>query len=267
MLTNALRKLKRQTARSSLVVASVSWLRNRKRRSFAEVESRIAGAHGLEIGGPSKIFSQRGPFPVYSVVASLDNVNFSDANFWSTIPAGMNFQFDEKKQPGQQIIADAVDLSVIADETYDLVISSHVIEHLANPIRGLKEWQRILKPGGMMIVVAPDKRFTYDRNRPVTPLSHILEDFAFNTPEDDDTHLEEVIRLHDLTNDGTVSSFDEHRARTLNNAVTRITHHHVFDIDLLLGLLVAADFTILAQDVFRPYHLLAVAQKAKLAAE
>ncbi|HMT14084.1 MAG TPA: methyltransferase domain-containing protein [Aestuariivirga sp.] len=261
MLKNALRKIKSQAAKSRAVVAFVNWYRNRVRHSFTTVREQLSGRHGLEIGGPSRIFSRSGPFPVYALVSSLDNVNFSDANFWSTIPAGANFRYDENKPCGQQIIADAVDLSVIADESYDLLIASHVIEHIANPIRALKEWRRTLKPGGVAVIVAPDKRFTYDRNRPLTPLSHVLEDYHTNMTEDDDTHLDEVIRLHDLTNDGTVSSFEEHRARTLDNRVTRITHHHVFDIDLLADMLKAADFTILKQDVFRPYHLLVVAQR------
>jgi SAM-dependent methyltransferase len=45
----------------------------------------------------------------------------------------------------------------IPDGTYDWVYSSHLLEHLENPFRALREWWRILRPGGKLILVVPDE--------------------------------------------------------------------------------------------------------------
>jgi ubiquinone/menaquinone biosynthesis C-methylase UbiE len=49
------------------------------------------------------------------------------------------------------------DLSAIpvADETYDLVLCTQVLEHLPEPLPVLREFQRILKPGGQAWLSAP----------------------------------------------------------------------------------------------------------------
>lgn len=52
---------------------------------------------------------------------------------------------------------DAQKMSGVADNTYDFVHSSHCLEHLVDPSEGLKNWFRILKPGGHMVVMVPDE--------------------------------------------------------------------------------------------------------------
>ncbi len=42
------------------------------------------------------------------------------------------------------------------DDNFDAVVMSHVIEHINDPIAILKECRRILKPGGMLVVVTPN---------------------------------------------------------------------------------------------------------------
>jgi SAM-dependent methyltransferase len=52
---------------------------------------------------------------------------------------------------------DATLMEGVADESYDFVHSSHCLEHLAEPEEGLKNWFRILKPGGHLVVTVPDE--------------------------------------------------------------------------------------------------------------
>ena len=52
---------------------------------------------------------------------------------------------------------DAQFMSSVISETYDFVHSSHCLEHLNNPIEGLKNWIRILKPNGYLVITVPDE--------------------------------------------------------------------------------------------------------------
>jgi SAM-dependent methyltransferase len=43
------------------------------------------------------------------------------------------------------------------DETYDFVYSSHTLEHVVDPVETLRNWWRILKPGGHLVIAVPDE--------------------------------------------------------------------------------------------------------------
>lgn len=49
---------------------------------------------------------------------------------------------------------DATNLS-FDDATFDRVIATHVLEHLPEPHKVLREWSRVLKPGGTLSIVLP----------------------------------------------------------------------------------------------------------------
>ncbi len=49
---------------------------------------------------------------------------------------------------------DATALSY-ADNSVDRLIATHVLEHLPNPVNVLKEWNRVVKPGGLISIVLP----------------------------------------------------------------------------------------------------------------
>jgi SAM-dependent methyltransferase len=48
-----------------------------------------------------------------------------------------------------------LELSEVADECLDLVISNHALEHVERPLDVMREIYRILKTGGRMVVVVP----------------------------------------------------------------------------------------------------------------
>lgn len=79
------------------------------------------------------------------------------------------------------IVAAAEDLSPIPDSSQDFVIANHLLEHLEDPIRGLKEFHRVLKPDGILFMALPDKRQTFDRNRDLTSIEHLFEEHRLGT--------------------------------------------------------------------------------------
>lgn len=52
---------------------------------------------------------------------------------------------------------DAMLMEGVADDSFDFVHSSHCLEHLVDPGRGLENWIRICKPGGHVVVLVPDE--------------------------------------------------------------------------------------------------------------
>lgn len=53
------------------------------------------------------------------------------------------------------IIADIQDMPQIADNQFDTIICTQVLEHVPNPFLAVSELHRILKPGGKIIVTVP----------------------------------------------------------------------------------------------------------------
>jgi len=62
----------------------------------------------------------------------------------------------------------------VGKKKFDYVIASHVIEHIPDTISWLKEINDILKPGGVLSLVIPDKRFTFDFDRRLTDPSEVI---------------------------------------------------------------------------------------------
>jgi SAM-dependent methyltransferase len=73
---------------------------------------------------------------------------------------------------------DAQTFEGIDNDSLDFVISAHVIEHLRDPIGSIVHAMRVLKVGGIHILIVPDMRHTFDRDRPETTVEHALSDFA-----------------------------------------------------------------------------------------
>lgn len=99
---------------------------------------------------------------------------------------------------GAEYLGDACALP-FHDRSLDYVATSHVIEHVANPVAAFKEWCRVLKHEGIIYMVVPDRRLTFDHPRPLTPVPHILDDFARGTTQVDGTHIDDFTYGVDLS--------------------------------------------------------------------
>ena len=222
----------------------------------------VSDAVGLEIGGPSRVFTARGLLPVYAAVRRIDNVNFAAATTWERLLSdGGEFRFDPPHAPGTQWLREATALTGLADSTYDFVLSSHCLEHMADQLRALREWARVTRARGHLVLILPDPERSFDHRRPVTTLEHLRTDFARHTGEDDSTHVAEALALHDVDRDPGVGSPEEFRARTARNSENRCLHHHVFDLALMSAALAETGWRVLATEKARPVHLVAFAQK------
>jgi SAM-dependent methyltransferase len=265
-LNRVARVLRREGLRG-LLLAAQRRLIPPKAASGALCASLLRDKHGLEIGGPSAVFARRGILPLYPFVGALDNMNFAAATVWEgRIEEGETFRFDPARPPGRQFIAEATNLSAVPNSGYDFVLSSHTLEHTANPLRALQEWIRVVRCDGLLVLILPHRDGTFDHRRPVTPLSHLVEDLNAGTTEDDLTHLPEILALHDLSRDplaGDASAFEQ-RGRT--NSTNRCLHHHVFDTRAAVAMADHMRLQILAVEAIWPFHIVVVARKLQPAA-
>lgn len=238
----------------------------RKPDCHKSCQSLIEGKSGIEIGGPSQIFTQAGQFPLYENLHALDNCNFSEDSLWGkNNPHNEEFIYSNNKPAGHQKILEATNLQEIESCSYDFLISSHTIEHLANPLRAMGEWQRIVKPSGILILVIPHKDGTFDHLRPTTSLPHLIQDWQAGTGEDDLTHLNEIMKYHDFSRDKGAISKEIFYERAIENFKTRGLHHHTFDTSLVIEMLCHAGLQILNIEPVRKCHIFAVARKPKTA--
>ena len=159
-------------------------------------------------------------------------VNFSNETIWEgELEQGNNYLYGGKR--GFQYIAEGSDLSQIEDNSYDFILSCNNLEHIANPIKTLIEWKRVIKKGGSIILILPRKESNFDHKRPVTSFDHLVNDLQNNTGEDDLSHLKEILELHDLRRDCHAGKSANFQKRSEHNFTNRSLHHHVFDTTLL----------------------------------
>ena len=69
---------------------------------------------------------------------------------------------------------------------YDWIIASHVLEHTPDLIEFINRCDQVLKDDGVLSLVVPDKRYSFDHYRPLSSLSKIIDAHCqsgrFHTP-------------------------------------------------------------------------------------
>lgn len=229
-------------------------------------ERHVNGFHGvgLEIGGPSATFTAGDLFPAYAYESAVgvDNVTFAAETRWEgNVTAGQTFVFHPRKAPGTQFVLEGGGLSSLPGASYDFVLSCHMLEHPANPLRALLEWKRLLKPGGNLLLVLPHRDGSFDHRRPVTSLAHLVDDFDSARGEDAPTHLPEMLALHGLRRDPMRASAADFEHWIRANETNRGAHHHVFDIALSVQMLTQAGFQVDDVQAAMPLHIFLLATK------
>lgn len=233
-------------------------------RAYEICRPLVERRRGIEIGGPSAIFRRTGALPLYPLFEQLDNCDFAADTIWhGEAGDGTPFHYDDDRRPGRRFVRDATSLNGI-EAAYDVVLSSHTLEHIANPLLALSEWKRIVGNDGHLVLVLPHLENTFDHRRPVTTLEHIEDDFARSTGEDDPTHVGEFIELCDLRRVPDRLSRQDFEQRTRDHAANRSVHHHVFDTDLAVRLLDRAGCQLLWVETALPFHIVAVARAGGL---
>ena len=227
--------------------------------NFKNYSELLENKDGLEIGGPSTFFYESG---IYTAPKKLDNVIFSENTLWSQTKENDDYIFNGKIIPGKVFICDIVDLKNIKDNTYDFVFASHILEHVVNPLKGLKEISRVLKDDGICILILPWKEGTFDHRRPISQFSKLLDNFNNNRDETNiDDYIPELIEYYDLSRDIPAGTMEQFIERSKNHYENRALHVHVFDIDLIIDCFKFFNYKILDIQLVAPFHQVVVGKK------
>ncbi|WP_422929487.1 class I SAM-dependent methyltransferase [Singulisphaera sp. PoT] len=57
-----------------------------------------------------------------------------------------------------ELVAASAETLPWPDASFDVIVADSLLEHVDNPILALREWRRVLKPGGSLIVWSPNRR-------------------------------------------------------------------------------------------------------------
>ena len=128
------------------------------------------------------------------------------------------------------IIDDGETLATIPDSSQDFVIANHFVEHCQNPIGALRNMLRVLRRDGVMFLAIPDNRYTFDVDRPVTPIEHLLRDDREGPSWSRRQHYEEWTRLVDKV---TGCAEAERHAEELMRRQAPIHYHVWTQVELL----------------------------------
>lgn len=97
---------------------------------------------------------------------------------------------------------DARDLYWFKDECLDYVFSSHLLEDFIDTEPVLKEWLRVLKKGGKLIIFCPDEQKYREHCRNTGQIyneNHKLENFGLNYVKEILEKLENIKIIHETS--------------------------------------------------------------------
>ena len=172
----------------------------------------VRNNNGLEIGGPSNCDY------IYNNINKLDNITIFDN--------GKRDYNIKNKKLGVEYVKDTTNLTNIKNNTYDFILVSNTLEYIANPIKAIKEWLRILKQNGFIIMIFDNISETDDNK---FHLKKIIENYEKNIGEDDLSVLPSI-----LSKSKTNETFIR---ECLNNYHLRKIEHFNYNEKLLSGII------------------------------
>lgn len=136
----------------------------RETSKFRELLAGFCLGDGVDIGF--------GTDPIVETAIRID-----DTSSW--LPP-YEHSVEYRQMTGLQLKGDARSLKWFTDGCMDYVYSSHTLEDFEDKEMVLKEWVRILKPGGHLVLLLPDEQCYRQFEKNLNPL-HKDENFCLET--------------------------------------------------------------------------------------
>lgn len=215
-------------AGTKFLVNKVSFILN-SAFSHQSIVKRYLHGQGIEIG------ALHNPLQVPSTVTVRYVDRMSTADLKQQYP-----ELATKNLVPVDIIDDGETLSRIGNDTQDFVIGHQFLEHCQNPIGAIANMLRVLKVGGILYLSVPDQRYTFDRHRPTTDITHLLRDYTEGPAWSKQQHFQEWATFVNLQYTNPQDAAQDHRVAIEADRLMAIDysiHYHVWTPDAILELL------------------------------
>lgn len=143
----------------------------------------LAKGRGVEIGPGSN------PQVVDAPGVDVQYIEEMPAERWRELYDGDNKYQSKRIDWSKYVVGKASDLPV-DDSSIDFIFSSHVFEHLANPLGHLDRWSKKLRSGGVVLAVIPDIDGTKDFRHTPCSLQEIIREYEIGEWEPTRRHYE-----------------------------------------------------------------------------
>jgi hypothetical protein len=125
------------------------------------------------------------------------------------------------------IIDDGEILSKISDNSLDFVIANHFLEHCENPIGTIRNHIKKIKSRGILYYAIPIKTYTFDKDRPLTKISHLIDDDTNGATNSRNNHYCEWAKFVDKIQ--TPDEIEQRISQLMTMGYS--IHYHVWDIE------------------------------------
>lgn len=105
-------------------------------------------------------------------------------------------KYNQVKIDDSYTVGDAAFLDEFPDETFDFVYSSHCLEHIQNYREALRNWFRVLKIGGYLLLLLPHRKY-YEGKRQLPSIynpGHRVFFLPFQSEEPDTVSVYDLIK-------------------------------------------------------------------------
>ena len=150
-------------------------------------------------------------------------------------------ELDAIRLQAPSVTAEAEDLRPFADGSLDFVIANHLLEHVEDPVRALREFLRVLRPGGLLYLALPDSRVTFDSQREPTTTEHLLEEYRHGATDNRWLHYRDYVdNVHFVVNPELRATESVDRCAATLMDMGYSIHFHVWHPETFLEFLYAA---------------------------
>ena len=133
--------------------------------------SDLEGRTGLEIGAlHHPVVDHRGARVLYVDHASTEQLRAKYAD-----DPAVGDMVDVDVVWGDRSLRTELAAALGEAAAVDFVVASHVVEHVPDLVGWLAELTDVLRPGGVLALAVPDKRFCFDARRRTTDVAEVLD--------------------------------------------------------------------------------------------
>jgi SAM-dependent methyltransferase len=139
---------------------------NDKRILRAHIARRYIGGMGIEIGALGTPLD----LPPNAQAIYVDRCSLED----------LRHEYPEmahRELRSPDVIDDGEMLHRFDEGSLDFIIANHFLEHCENLLGTLAVHASKLRKGGRLFYAVPNRDFTFDRHRQVTPFEHLVQDY------------------------------------------------------------------------------------------